>query len=490
MRSAASMGVALWLVLVPTLVSPFESAAASRFAAQRSVDVRCSRMPRARHECAVMGAPVPPSEPELPPPSETWPTGAGASSIRMTALAAVDDAPAVAAANANDGDGTPPRRKRGRPRKAIVRRVGTSGASGGASGASGAPDEPRKPKKRGPKVSNDPNAVQWYINSITAAQNALLRPDEELSLGRSVQRMLRLRALRSELGVELGRPPTDAELASACGLDGAADVPRAEREGDAARERLMVSNLRLVLSIAKRYLNRGLLLEDLIQEGNLGLLRATERFDPARKLRFSTYATFWIRQGISRAVADQSRTIRLPVYVHEFVSRLRRARVVLSTQLGRPATDDELAETLGVNVTRVRGAALLPTTVSLEQPVGRSKDGGAITTLAEMLPSDASLGDASAAARAVADPSDLLQAEQLRAELDLLLLLACAPDERDVLRLRYGLDDGTAKSVAKIAEIANLRIAQVRTVEKRALRSLRKPALLERLESFLYTDES
>ena len=133
-----------------------------------------------------------------------------------------------------------------------------------------------------------------------------------------------------------------AELGDAVPLDDAT-VRGQLRAGDKARERLMVCNLRLVLSIAKRYVNKGLLMEDLIQEGNLGLLRATERFDPGRRLRFSTYATFWIRQGITRSLADQSRTIRLPVYVHEFVLRLNRARALLSQQLGRAASDAELA---------------------------------------------------------------------------------------------------------------------------------------------------
>ena len=235
----------------------------------------------------------------------------------------------------------------------------------------------------------------------------------------------------------------------------------------------MVCNLRLVLSIAKRYVGNGMQMEDLIQEGNLGLLRATERFDPGRRLKFSTYATFWIRQGITRAIADQSRTIRLPVYVHEFLLRLRRARALLSSQLGRPATDDELADTLNVNVTKVARMAHLPTTISLETPVGRDKDGAALSTLGDTLPSKQATAD------------ELLVSSQLRAELELLLSLALQPRERDVLRLRYGLDDGNTKGLTAVGRIIGLKHGQVRTIEAKALETLRRPVFLSRLEEFL-----
>jgi len=323
------------------------------------------------------------------------------------------------------------------------------------------------------------NTVSWYIKTVAGQNRDLLRPDQELELARAVQKMLSIRRTMSEMQVELGRAPNHAEVAREMadrGVRDAGDVVLSLREGEAAREKLMVCNLRLVVSIAKRYLGKGLQMEDLIQEGNLGLVRATERFDPGRKLRFSTYATFWIRQGITRSLADQSRTIRLPVYVHEFVLRLQRARAVLSSQLGRPATDTELAAALEVNVTRVQKMSSLPSTISLETPVGHDKDGKSITTLGEILP-----------APNVA-PEEVIQAAQLRAELDLLLQLALKPDERDVLRLRFGLDDGNAKSIAKIGRIVGTKVSGVRVLEQRALRSLRRPAFLQRLEQFLYVD--
>ena len=208
----------------------------------------------------------------------------------------------------------------------------------------------------------------------------------------------------------------------------------------------------------------------------MGLLRATEKYDPGRRLRFSTYATFWIRQGMTRALADQSRTIRLPVYVHEFVLRLRRARALLSSQLGRAATDDELADTLKVNVTKITKVANLPSTISLETPVGQDRDGGSITTLGELLPAKEARAD------------ELLLSAQLRTELDLLLTLALSTEERDVLRLRYGLDDGNSKTFTAVGKIVGLNVKQVRSVENKALDALRRPHFLTRLEEFLDVD--
>ena len=248
------------------------------------------------------------------------------------------------------------------------------------------------------------------------------------------------------------------------------------RQGELARERLMVCNLRLVLSIAKRYINKGLQMEDLIQEGNMGLLRATEKFDPGRRLRFSTYATFWIRQGIMRSLANQSRTIRLPAYVHEFVLRLKRARAVLSAQLGRSATNEELAEALKVEAKKVERMSDLPSTISLDTPVGQDRDGGSITTLGELLPAKEKTAE------------DLLGSAQLRAELDLLLTLALHSKERDVLRLRYGLDDGNAKTFTAVGQLMGLAVGQVRTIETRALETLRRPHFVSRLEEFAEVD--
>ena len=275
------------------------------------------------------------------------------------------------------------------------------------------------------------SSVQWYVKTVSSKQLELLTSAEELSLATEVQRMLALRRAQEELAEKHGRAPSAAEVGALLDEQGGAaaaaaaaalseeDVRAQISAGEAARERLMVCNLRLVLSIAKRYMNKGMQMEDLIQEGNLGLLRATEKFDPGRKLRFSTYATFWIRQGILRALATHSRTIRVPAYIHEFVMRLKRARAVLTQQLGRAATNEELAAFLKVDEAKIESVAQPPTTISLDTPVGQDKEGGSITTLGELLP-------------APEQPAEsLLESAQLRAELDLLLTLALHSRERD-----------------------------------------------------------
>ena len=435
----------------------------------------CRVTPRSYARMAVSSSAVMAFPPDSPPPQ---PTSAPAPSNIVMQEGAVLDPPAVEEAE------PPKKRGRGRPPSAVRSAAGPK----------------RKTKKEKAKaktgMQHDAGAdvdspVTWYVKTIQGANangNELLKHEEELSLAYEVQRMLTLRRTRSELEAQLGRPPALRELADAlnaageCGDDEGCeklDEPtiRAQiRAGEAAREKLMVCNLRLVLSIAKRYVNKGLLMEDLIQEGNLGLLRATEKFDPGRKLRFSTYATFWIRQGITRSLADQSRTIRLPVYVHEFVLRLRRARGLLSSQLGRPATDVELADTLKVNVTKIQKVNNLPRTISLETPVGNDKEGGKIATLGDLLPAREK------------QPEDVLHSLQLRSELDLLLTLALEPVERDVVRLRYGLDDGNSKTFSAVASIVSLSTRQVRTVESNALEALRRPHFISRLEEFLDLD--
>ena len=339
------------ILLIVSVLVQGASPHASSFVARA-----CPLLPRCGSLRAVAPQPPPPESTERPHDT-ALPSANGAKIVMMATTADLPtDTPAV-------------KPKRGRPRS-VVRRAAVPAARNRQTSV-----KDKKPSKG--RIVHDAGvtvdgAVSWYIKTIQGQQRELLRSDQELELARSVQQMLAIRRAQDDLAEEIGRPPTSAEVADWIGQPHVADqINKLVTEGDAARELLMVSNLRLVLSIAKKYVGKGMLMEDLIQEGNLGLLRATEKFDPGRKLRFSTYATFWIRQGMTRSLADQSRTIRLPVYVHEFVIRLRRARALLSSQLGRHASDSELAELLNVNATKIAKMNALPTTISLSTPVGK-----------------------------------------------------------------------------------------------------------------------
>ena len=234
------------------------------------------------------------------------------------------------------------------------------------------------------------------------------------------------------------------------------------REGDKeARARLIKSNLRLVISIAKKYRGRGVPFEDLIQEGNAGLIRAVERFDPALGNRFSTYATWWIRQAITRAVADHARTIRLPAHVVDSLFRLRRAENALSIELGRDATEEELAERLGVKPEEARRLREVGQPIgSLNVRVGRSaaEEGAA---LGDLLP-DESSGD------------DYVQVEIGRWEGTLREAVRSLPDrEARVLEMRHGLDGSKTRTLREVSEELGISQERARQVEIKALRTIR-----------------
>ncbi len=295
--------------------------------------------------------------------------------------------------------------------------------------------------------------VRVYLNGI--GKTALLTAEDEVELAKRIEAGLYAQHLLD----------TKKRLGEARKKDLGVIV----REGSAARSHLLEANLRLVVSLAKRYTGRGMPLLDLIQEGNLGLIRAMEKFDYAKGFKFSTYATWWIRQAITRGMADQSRTIRLPVHLVEQVNKLARIKRELHQRLGREASDEELSEESGIPVEKI--GDLLDHSrdpVSLDMPVGTDEE--------------APLGDFIEDTEAMSAENAVI-AELLHSDVRSVLGTL---DEREqqVIRLRYGLDDGQARTLDQIGKLFGLSRERVRQIEREVMTKLRHGDRAERLRSY------
>jgi len=350
--------------------------------------------------------------------------------------------------------------------------------------------------------------VRLYLQDIGRVD--MLSQEEELLLARQVrareallshrlekaselpilQTMVDLELVRQRLASRLTHQPSHGQWAEACDLPlpklrrllqeghrtwaaclglSLGDLQQRLLRGRRARDRMIQANLRLVVAVAKKYQKRGVELLDLVQEGTLGLERAVEKYDPTRGFRFSTYAYWWIRQGVTRAIATQSRTIRLPVHVTEKLNRIKKAQRQFASDHGRTATLAELAEALQWSQDAVRLTLLrVPRSISLEAKVGRDQD----TPLGDLL-------------EATSDtPEQSLTRQQLHSDLD-ALLDELSQREAEVIRLRFGLTDDTPRTLAQIGEGMQLSRERVRQIETRALHKLRQPARRGRVHGYL-----
>jgi RNA polymerase sigma factor (RpoD-like family) len=317
------------------------------------------------------------------------------------------------------------------------------------------------------KTSSD-DAVGAFFKEM--ARYPLLKPNEEVELARRIRYLVDMDAVQTRLIEELDRLPTRAELAAAVDLTERQLEHRLYRSR-VAKRKMIRSNLRLVVSIAKRYLNRGVPFLDLIQEGALGLNRATEKFDPDKGYKFSTYAYWWIRQGITRTIANDARTIRLPIHIVEKLNKLKKAHRDLRKELNRNPTEVELANALEVTPEQLRNLQQVRRkSLSLNHRVGKGED----TELMDLLED----GDTQS-------PEAQMSETMLRQEIWDVLGDVLTQREKDIISLRYGLTSSKPCTLEEVGGLFNLSRERVRQIQSKAMRKLRRPQIAERLKSWL-----
>jgi RNA polymerase nonessential primary-like sigma factor len=308
-------------------------------------------------------------------------------------------------------------------------------------------------KSKQPTFSAD--MVRTYLHEI--GRVPLLTHEQEIIFGKLVQKMMPLHETKEELTQQWGREPSLSEWAQQVNLS-ESELTRTMEQGNRAKQKMIEANLRLVVAIAKKYQKRNMEFLDLIQEGSLGLERGVEKFDPTKGYKFSTYAYWWIRQAITRAIAQQARTIRLPIHITEKLNKIKKTQRELAQQLGRSATSSEIAEILEIEPSQIREyLSMSRQPISLDVRVGDNQD----TELSELLEDDG------------ISPDRYITQELLRQDLN-SLMAELTPQQRAVLTLRFGLEDGKELSLSKIGQKLNISRERVRQLEHQALSQLRR----------------